>query len=321
MHAANQALAAPGGFVGPFHRELLYRAALERCDGIDGVRDGLISDRVGCRAVFDPTKATFAGEPLRCADGKPGFTCLSGAQIEALLKLDGPVKLPVIMHSGETEFPGYTVLTAESASPGMAAYGWGSIAPSKQLTPTSGEYQPPVPILFWMTDQYLRYVFAQDPDYDSLGFDFANPGPLAARLTELSKLDDRDLDMSGFHRRGGKLIMLQGGDDQMISPKATAAYYAMLRSRLGGDKLDEMMRYYEVPGYGHGRSAIFLAGWDQLTALEKWVEDGVDPAEREVVTDLAGVPGRTRPLCLYPRWPQYKGQGDVNAAGSYVCAK
>jgi len=320
MLAGNQALAAPGAFLPPEHRELLYRAALERCDGLDGVHDGLISNRYGCRAVFDPATATFAGVPLRCKDGVPGFSCLSDAQITAIRKMDAPVRLPVTMKSGETEFPGFTILTAETASPGMSAYGWGSVQPSAKLTPAA-EYHPGVPILFWMVDQYMHHIFARDLNYDTLSFDFANPGALGPRLEELSQLDDLDLDMSGFARRGGKLIMLQGSDDQMISPKATAAYYEMLRKRLGDEKLGRMLRYYEVPGYGHGRSAVFLASWDQLTALENWVERDVDPGEREVVADLAGVPGRTRPLCLFPRWPQYKGTGDPNAASSFTCAQ
>lgn len=320
MLAANQALAAPGAFLPPEHRELLYRAALERCDALDGARDALISDRNGCARVFDPAAATFAGVSLRCRDGAAGFGCLSDAQIAALRKIEGPVRLPATMQSGETEFPGYTILTSETASPGTSAYGWGAVAPSVKLAPTS-QYQPGVPILFWMVDQYMHHIFARDPAYDTLGFDFANPGPIAARLSALSKLDDQDLDMSGFAQRGGKLILLQGGDDQMISPKATAAYHRMLRQRLGEDKLNRMLRYYEVPGYGHGRSAVFLASWDQLTALEQWVEKGVDPAEREVVTDLSGVPGRTRPLCLYPRWPRYTGKGDINAADSFTCSE
>ena len=320
MLAANQALAAPGAFLAPEHRELLYRAALERCDGLDGARDALISDRQGCAGIFDPATATFAGVPLRCHDGAAGFGCLSDAQIAALRKIEGPVRLPAPMHSGETEFPGYTILTSETASPLTSAYGWGSVAPSAELAPTA-QYQPGVPILFWMVDQYMKHIFARDPGYDTLEFDFDKPGAIGPRLSELSKLDDQDLDMSGFARRGGKLILLQGSDDQMISPKATAAYHDMVRQRLGDERLGRMLRYYEVPGYGHGRSATFLASWDQLSALERWVENGVDPAEREVVTDLSGVPGRTRPLCLYPRFPRYAGKGDVNSASSFTCSK
>ncbi|MBW8837830.1 MAG: tannase/feruloyl esterase family alpha/beta hydrolase, partial [Burkholderia sp.] len=38
----------------------------------------------------------------------------------------------------------------------------------------------------------------------------------------------------------------------------------------------------------------------------------------QVTTDTAGVPGRTRPLCDYPKWPRYQG-GDVNQAASFEC--
>src|SRR5690606_15312592 len=104
------------------HRELLYRAALERCDGLDGAHDGLISDRRRCSAGFDPATATFAGVPLRCTDGGAGPACLSDAQIATLKKMEGPIRLPVTMKSGETEFPGFTILTSETASPGMSEY-------------------------------------------------------------------------------------------------------------------------------------------------------------------------------------------------------
>jgi hypothetical protein len=58
--------------------------------------------------------------------------------------------------------------------------------------------------------------------------------------------------------------------------------------------------------------------WDQLPALENWVEKGVDPANSQIVTDTVGVPGRTRPLCLYPTWPRYR-SGDLNTAASFSC--
>jgi feruloyl esterase len=52
--------------------------------------------------------------------------------------------------------------------------------------------------------------------------------------------------------------------------------------------------------------------------LEGWVEKG-RPPRNLVVTDTAGVPGRTRPLCDYPTWPRYRGAGDVNEAASFAC--
>ena len=95
-------------------------------------------------------------------------------------------------------------------------------------------------------------------------------------------------------------------------------YYQRLQSRWGPSEVDGFVRYYEVAGLGHAVSSVFNATWDSLTALEGWVEKGTAPSS-QVTTDTAGVPGRTRPLCDYPKWPQYKGAGDVNLAGSFQC--
>jgi hypothetical protein len=38
-----------------------------------------------------------------------------------------------------------------------------------------------------------------------------------------------------------------------------------------------------------------------------------------VTVDTVGVPGRSRPLCDYPKWARYNGTGDVNAAASFTC--
>jgi hypothetical protein len=78
------------------------------------------------------------------------------------------------------------------------------------------------------------------------------------------------------------------------------------------------VRYYVVPGYGHGRGA-FNVQWDSLAALDTWVETGNAP-ERPVVADLTEqTRGRTRPLCEYPRWPKYSGTGSEDRAESFTC--
>ena len=64
---------------------------------------------------------------------------------------------------------------------------------------------------------------------------------------------------------------------------------------------------------------LFNAVWDSLTALENWVERGLAP-KTQSVADTVGVPGRTRPLCEFPGWPKYRGNGNVDAAESYLCA-
>ena len=106
----------------------------------------------------------------------------------------------------------------------------------------------------------------------------------------------------------------------LVSSRATQEYYRRLQSQMGANQVDGFVRYYEVAGLGHAVSSVFNATWDSLSALEGWVEKSTAPAG-QITTDTAGVPGRTRPLCDYPTWPQYKGSGDLNAAASFQCVR
>jgi len=58
-------------------RELLHRAALEKCDMDDGVKDGIISNPVGC--LPEPAK-------LLCSSGQ-SQQCLTAAQVEAAKRI------------------------------------------------------------------------------------------------------------------------------------------------------------------------------------------------------------------------------------------
>ena len=75
------------------------------------------------------------------------------------------------------------------------------------------------------------------------------------------------------------------------------------------DPLEPLFRW-QLAGAAHA---------SRVQCLEQWVEHGTSPAP-QIVADTAGVPGRTRPLCEYPNWPQYIGNGDINSAASYRCA-
>jgi feruloyl esterase len=104
----------------------------------------------------------------------------------------------------------------------------------------------------------------------------------------------------------------------LVSARATEDYYDRLVQTLGRGRVENFARFYEVAGYGHAVSSQFNATWDSLTALEQWAEGGVAPAN-QVTVDTVGVPGRSRPLCDYPKWARYNGTGDVNAAASFTC--
>lgn len=104
----------------------------------------------------------------------------------------------------------------------------------------------------------------------------------------------------------------------LVSSRATAQYYERLKAQFGVDTVERFVRYYEVPGFGHTASTTFNATWDSLAALEQWAEQNVAP-RNQVVADSYRTPTRTRPLCDYPRWPRYNGNGDAKLASSFSC--
>ena len=171
--------------------------------------------------------------------------------------------------------------------------------------------------IFW--DQWVRFFVTKDTSFDSLSLDPQQPGKWQARISELTAMQDvNKTDLSAFQARGGKLLIAHGTADVLVSTRATEQYVARLQTTMGKDQVKQFVRYYEIPGYGHALSTVYNAAWDSLATLEGWVEKGQAP-QNQIVADTIGVPGRTRPLCEYPTWPQYKGAGDVNQASSFEC--
>ena len=68
-HRMSRALTRPGAYPNAAKRLALLNAALQACDALDGVADGLISHQDRCNAIFDPSTALLNGAPLRCPGG------------------------------------------------------------------------------------------------------------------------------------------------------------------------------------------------------------------------------------------------------------
>jgi len=296
-------LSRPGAFPGPAKQALLHDKVIAACDGLDGLADGVIGDPAGCR--FDP------GE-LRCPDGTDtGDTCLSDAQIDAVVTMSTPVRWPYRVASGETGYPGLPFLSgADMRTPFL---GFGTAPPADPMPVTSG-----YGMQYW--DQWVKHFLTRDPAHSPFDVDPLDPGPWLDRISLLSTVQDRnDADLRPFADAGGKLLLLHGAADELVSERSTSDYYRRVRATVGARRTGEFLRYYVVPGADHANAGTpaFAAGWDSLTALERWVETG-RPPRREVVTDLRH--DRTRPLCEFPGWPRYRA-GDPDRASSFVCTR
>ncbi|UUX95240.1 tannase/feruloyl esterase family alpha/beta hydrolase [Aquabacterium sp. J223] len=318
-HRMSRALAQPGAYPNAAKREALFKSAVQTCDAFDGVSDGIIGHQDRCNAVFDPSTALVDGAPLRCPGGADtGDTCLSDAQITAMKVINTPTNLNYLA-SGETQHPGYNIWGADTGiytwnTPVQPTVNFLAFNRSAPVLPMPAD----APYISIYTDQWIKYHVTRDPGYNSLSLDPENPGAWASRISFLSTTLDAKTDLSGFAARGGRLLMAHGLNDVLVSSRSTRAYYNTLVSQMGLQGLRGFARYYEVPGYNHAASSVFNATWDSLTTLENWVEKATVPGE-QITRDTVGVPGRTRPMCEYPKWPQYKGSGDVNAAASFAC--
>ena len=316
-----RAFAAPGAYPNAAKRKRLYDAALEACDSLDGVVDGLVGNVRACNALFDPMTATIGGASLRCAGGSEGGDrCLSDAQIAAFKVFDTPITFGDPLASGETQYPGFNtwgtdfgIPNASPLQPTVTLLSFGSSQPATPMPNTA-----PYGSIFW--DQWVRFFVTRDPAFDALSLDPQNPGPWRSRISALTKLQDVNrTDLSPFLAKGGKILMAHGMSDALVSTRATEQYFERLEATMGEARVDRFVRFYEIPGYGHAVSTVFNAAWDSLTTLENWVERGIAPPP-QVVADATGIPGRTRPLCPYPTFPRYLGSGDVNLATSFRCA-
>ncbi len=103
-----RALAKPGAYPSPAKRAALFDAAMQACDAIDGVKDGVIGNQNACNQRFDPATALLDGRPLRCPGGADtADDCLSDAQIAAFEVIDTPVVFNYPLGSGENQYPGF----------------------------------------------------------------------------------------------------------------------------------------------------------------------------------------------------------------------
>jgi hypothetical protein len=87
---------------------------------------------------------------------------------------------------------------------------------------------------------------------------------------------------SAFQAKGGKILMAHGMHDALVGHRATQQLMRRLNETMGAANVVDLLRYYEIPGYGHAVSTVFNAAWDSLTALEQWVEQGVAPAAKSL---------------------------------------
>jgi pimeloyl-ACP methyl ester carboxylesterase len=131
-------------------------------------------------------------------------------------------------------------------------------------------------------------------------------------------VDSMSVNLTTFSAHGGKLIFYHGDSDPWFSPLDTLDYYKDMAAANGGlDAVPKWSQFYFVPGMGHCGGGPGLDQFDLLSAIVNWVEKGRTPTS--VIATGKAFPGRSRPLCPYPKHAHYKGHGDTEDAGNFEC--
>jgi feruloyl esterase len=280
-----------GAKLTPAKLATLNRAAIAACDAGDGVIDSLISNPLAC--TFDPG-------PLLCT-ARETDACLTLPEITAARQIYGATT---------------NSRTHARIFPGMAPGG------ELTWTATAGAQPFSIPVDFY------RFFVYSNPDWDWKQFDFDQ---------EVADGDERfgkilnaiDPDLGKFKKRGGKLILYHGWNDQLIQPYNSIDYYTSVTKKMGAAQTDDFARLFMAPGMQHCSGGIGPNTFDAVTALEQWVEKGTKPAQivashmsnglPTVASAKVGAVDRTRPLCPYPQVAAYKGTGSIDEAASFVC--
>jgi len=289
---------------------LVQKTVLAACDKLDGAADGIVSNVESCRQLNAQILAS-----LRCAGGADsGDTCLSDPQLATVRAIESPLEFTqYTLANGVRRAGGYNLLEGALVAGPFTTRDLGT-------RPTPGNPATSADANMYVTgDQWAKYFVTRDAAFDSLTLDPLDPGSWTARVQAVSALTDAtNADLSPFLSRGGRLILLHGLSDEVISNNSTIDYYQRVVATVGAPAVAQGIRFYTVPGMGHG-TGVFIPAWDSLAALEDWVERGLAPGTPVVADSVAGTYGRTRPLCQYPAWPKYRGSGSLDAAVNYSC--
>jgi feruloyl esterase len=257
------------------------------------------NDEIKDGVVEHPASCSFDPAKLQCATGESSTTCLTPVQVRTVRAAYSPLRL----QRGPQIDPGFP--------------------PGIRYSPTARQ----IDIAGTLFGDWTY----QNPKWDVRSFTLERDVP--AVRAKLPYLEFRAPTLSGFQKRGGKLITYHGWMDPTVPPGLTIQFHEEAVRGLGRNA-DATVRLFMAPGMEHcsrgagpesfgqayrGDAPIVDAEHDMLTALISWVEEGRAP-NRIIASHLtAGSVDRTRPLCPYPQRARYKGAGSTDDAANFSC--
>ncbi len=275
--------------------KLLSDSVLAKCDALDGVKDGIINDYLHCS--YDPSV-------LQCTSTN-GSQCLSKQKISVVKAIFGGAK----DSKGQQIYSGWPY-DAGINTPGWRVWKLGfSQDPNKSdaINATLG------------ADSMRNYFMTPaNPNADLTKFNFDRD---VQKVYETGAINDANSTMMNtFAKQGSKLIIIQGLSDPVFSANDIKTWYQdTVKNTSNGDQTEarNWNRLFMVPGMTHCGGGAGLDDLDPLTAIQNWVENKNAP--EFLAAKGKAFPGKSQPVCSFPKVAIYNGKGDINFIESYQC--
>lgn len=279
-------------------KDTVRNRILASCDAADGATDGMVSKPSACNP--DPSQ----------------WVCTGGATSNCLT----PEKAAYVKK----------FFAGSKTSAGRQIYGPWPYDPG--MIDTVGT---PAQLYYAIFAGEASHVYTTPPTVttDLLGYArTANLDAEYAKIFDVSGIytrsgheftDADSADMDAFRARGGKILSFNGTADWAFSFTDLSRYHDRVIARYGRTEADKFARAFAVPGMDHCSGGKYGTDqFDAFGAVVKWVEQGQAPDVMVATARAAaGVawPGRTRPLCPYPKEAVYNGSGSIESASSFSC--
>jgi len=305
----------------PKKLQLLADAVLQKCDGVDGIEDGVVDDPSSCD--FDPDRDL---RHLMCRNDVNGDGCFTRLQLRHVKAFYAGAH----DSAGNRVYPGFA-LGSELQWLGLYVPHAGNRYSAGALGVT-GDH---VNYLFYEQDPGVTLPSLADlsmapdatrtpPEWAWWQFDIDDvtrgKGDLMKSITDAS-----DPDLTRFlGTAGGKLILYHGWADALITPNGTVEYYEdMVGATFAGDVLAarDHARLFMIPGMGHCSGGPGPNTWDKLPPLVEWVERGLAPDAVIAEHRTGGVVDNARPIFAFPDRAVYTGPaGGQNDRANWIPA-
>ena len=287
LHAARLALnrfvhRSTDSYIPPEKYPAIHRAALNACDTLDGLDDGVIAN---------PSKCHFDPAILECRNGDDR-SCLTPPQVETARGMYAPIVDPATRK----------IVSAAILQPG-SELGWGRLAGPEPLT---NAVEP------------FKYIVFKNARWDWRAFRLSTDLPQALRVDD-GIINRTDPNLETFFDGGGKLLMYHGWSDPQVPALATVAYFNAVLKTTSESRRGTAIELYMEPGVNHCWGGDGPDTFDAVGALDQWMRSGRAPARITASRSSDTGVDRTRPLCPYPQVAQYLGSGSVDTADNFRC--